>query len=159
MVLLAVAAIYFVSRAADREGYHFFDNVDLVIHEAGHVLISPFGEFLGMAGGTILQLAVPLVFAAYFFVRDERLSAGFVMFWLGQSFINVARYAGDAIVMELPLIGGGIHDWNYLLSATGLLRQTVFISDIFYYTGVGIIISAIIIGVIALAKEKQADGL
>jgi hypothetical protein len=151
---LFVVILYFFSRAADRLGYHFLDNVDLVIHEAGHVFFAFFGEFMAILGGTLLQLLVPLMFAAYFFVRGDRYSAAIVSFWLGQSFINAARYAGDAQKMELPLLGGGIHDWNYLLSATGMLPQTSLISDIFYYAGVAIITAGAIIGVLSFSRRN-----
>lgn len=32
-----------------------------------------------------------------------------------------AEYLGDAMAMQLPLVGGGTHDWNWLLSHWGLL--------------------------------------
>jgi len=37
--------------------------------------------------------------------------------------LNVARYVADAKEMALPLLGGGIHDWNTLLGGTFLLRH------------------------------------
>lgn len=36
--------------------YHFIDGVNLLIHEAGHVFFGFFGDVLGTAGGTLLQL-------------------------------------------------------------------------------------------------------
>jgi len=154
-IFLAAAGWYFFSRAADRNGYHFLDNVDLVIHEAGHVIFLPFGEFIGMAGGTILQLLAPLVFVAYFFLREERFSAGIMMLWLGQSFINVARYAGDAIAMELPLIGGGIHDWNWMLTSLNMLNKTALVSDAFYYSGAAAITAGVIVAGASLFGSKN----
>lgn len=154
-VFLLFAAGYFFTNAADRYGYHFLDNVDLAIHETGHVFFAFLGEFLAMAGGTILQLLVPLAFAAYFFTRGRSFSAGIVMLWLGQSFINVARYAGDAVKMELPLVGGGMHDWNYLLSSLNILDKTMLISNTFYYSGVAIIVAGVIFAVVALSKGKE----
>tara|TARA_B100001971_G_scaffold166553_1_gene157506 strand:+ start:349 stop:687 length:339 start_codon:yes stop_codon:yes gene_type:complete len=43
--------------------------------------------------------------------------------WLGQSLLNVSVYIDDAVVMVLPLFGGGVHDWNYLLGTWQLLHR------------------------------------
>ena len=151
-LFLVVVAVFFIINAADRQGYHFFDNVDLVIHEAGHVFFAFFGEFVAVAGGTIMQLLVPLVFAGYFFLRNDRYAAGIVLMWLGQSFVNVARYAADAARMELPLLGGGTHDWNYMLIRTNLLDKAQAVSEVIYYGGVMFIIVGIILGTLSFAK-------
>jgi hypothetical protein len=157
LIFFAVAAAYFVVCAADRQGYHFFDNVDLAIHEAGHVLFSPFGEFLQVAGGSILQLLVPLVFAAYFFIRADRFSGSTVLLWLGQSFTDVARYAADAQKMDLPLLGQGMHDWNYLLSQTNMLDSAVQVGNVFYYAGIAIIYAGIIIGLLSFFRSNEPN--
>jgi hypothetical protein len=159
VIFLIVTAGYFVYCATDRQGFHFFDNVDLVIHEAGHVFFYPFGEFLDIAGGSIFQLLVPLVFVFYFWFKKDFYSTGIVSFWLGQSFVNVARYAGDAIKMDLPLLGNGTHDWNYLLVQTGTLVQAQTISDAFYGAGIAIILAGIIMGILSFSSEKiQTNG-
>ena len=38
----------------------------LVFHEAGHVIFSVFGRFMAVAGGTLLQLLVPLALMVAF---------------------------------------------------------------------------------------------
>lgn len=55
------------------------------------------------------------------------------------NFINVSTYAGDAIVMQLTLLGGDsvIHDWNYILTSLNILSWTPQIAFLLY--GVGII--------------------
>jgi|GEM_PF-6948496 len=40
------------------------DSLNLVFHEAGHPLFSPFGETLHILGGTFMQLIVPALVAA-----------------------------------------------------------------------------------------------
>lgn len=59
-----------------RGGFLFIDSANLVVHEGGHPLFGWFGPTLGIWGGTILQWAVPLMLAIYFF--RERQVAGFV---------------------------------------------------------------------------------
>jgi len=105
--------------------FTLLDHADLAIHEAGHVVFAPFGEFLGIAGGTLLQLIVPLVFCIYFVLRRDFYAASILVFWVSQSLFNVATYVADARAQVLPLVGGEfvIHDWAWLLSRLQLLRQ------------------------------------
>jgi hypothetical protein len=39
-----------------------------------------------------------------------------------ENWLNIARYLADAQAMELPLAGGGDHDWNTILLRRGLLQ-------------------------------------
>lgn len=73
-----------------------------------------------------MQLLIPFGIAAYFWRDRQYLSAMVTLIWGGQSLVNVYVYAADAQNMALELLGGGdsIHDWNYMLSATGLLGFT-----------------------------------
>jgi hypothetical protein len=41
------------------------------VHEAGHVLFSPFGELLEVAGGSITQVAAPILVALLFLRQRE----------------------------------------------------------------------------------------
>ncbi|HZG53095.1 MAG TPA: hypothetical protein VEZ40_13245 [Pyrinomonadaceae bacterium] len=124
--IAAVAGLYFLWCAADPRQWHLIDGVNLVIHEAGHVVFMPFGELLTVAGGSLFQVIVPAAFVVYFYRRGQAYSAALVLFWVGESLLNVSVYAGDALAMQLPLLGGedSIHDWNHLLSATGRLSST-----------------------------------
>ena len=103
--------------------YHFLDGVNLLIHEAGHVVFGSVGETIAVAGGTILQLAFPVAFVVYFWRRGQRFAAAVCGVWASESLMYTARYLGDARAQDLPLIGGHIHDWNYLLGQAGLLER------------------------------------
>ncbi len=154
MGVVIIAAIYFFW-CLGAGNWHFLDNLDLVIHEIGHPLFSAFGEFIGMAGGTIIQITVPLAFILYFAFTRRLFSAAIVMFWLGQSFLNVSVYAADAIEMKLPLVGGNIHDWNYLLSHLNVLSKTNLIAGIIRNTGIIIMAAATVIGLITSFYQKS----
>src|SRR5581483_9009640 len=93
---------------------------------AGHWIFAPFGEFIGILGGSLNQVLIPAVFVGYFWWRDQKWEASVVLFWLGVNFLEVAHYAADAVVMQLPLLGGDgvIHDWHYLLATTNTLAYT-----------------------------------
>ena len=113
--------------------YHFLDGVNLLIHEAGHVIFSPFGVTMGVLGGSILQLAFPIAFVISFARRHQTLEAGLCTVWAAESFMYTAEYMADANTQELPLIGGHIHDWNYLLERAGLLGSAEAIATVLHF--------------------------
>lgn len=144
-------ALYGFLCAHDTDSTHFLDRVNLVSHEAGHLLFGYFGEFIMVIGGTIGQLFVPLAFTGYFFLRREFFSSAVTLFWTGQNLFVISTYVKDAQAMALPLvsIGGGddtIHDWNYLLSKLGLLRWDQTIGSMIYLLGIAIVIASVLYG-------------
>ena len=50
LIFAALMSLYFLSIAYDPMQGSFLDNVDLPIHEFGHLLFRLFGEFIGIAG-------------------------------------------------------------------------------------------------------------
>lgn len=142
--------IYGIVIARDVDEFGFLDNVDLVPHEAGHMLFSWFGEFIMVLGGTMGQLFVPVAVVVYFYLRREMFSTSVVIFWLGQNFINVSRYVKDAQGMEMPLVsmGGGdsIHDWNYILTKVNLLRHDQVIGNAVLGLGLLLMLLSVILG-------------
>lgn len=101
--------------------YHFIDNINLLIHEAGHLVFAPFGDVLSMLGGTILQLGVPLGFVGYFWKRAQGFEAAVCGLWSAESLMYTAQYMSDANTLALPLIGGHLHDWRWLFERQGVL--------------------------------------
>ncbi|HEX2865378.1 MAG TPA: hypothetical protein VHN99_12475 [Deinococcales bacterium] len=110
----------------------FLHFVNLAIHEAGHLVFAPFGEVPGVAGGSILQVLVPLAFAGSFWRQRQPYGTAFSLYWTGVSIVYVANYASDARAIALPLLGGdgSIHDWNFLLARWGLLGQDRLIAGV-----------------------------
>jgi len=123
-----VLAAYGVLCLRTPERFRLLDSVDLTIHEAGHIFFGPFGDAIGALGGTLLQLLLPLAFVVYFWRRADRYAAAVVLFWVAQNLWNIARYIADARAQQLPLVGGGEHDWNYLLGLAGWLEYDAAIS-------------------------------
>jgi hypothetical protein len=121
--IVAVALTVYVAWLAFGYQYHFLDGVNLLIHEAGHVVFSPLGQTVAVAGGTILQLMFPLAFVVHFWRHGQRFASAVCGVWASESLMYTARYLGDARAQELPLIGGHKHDWNYLLGQAGLLEH------------------------------------
>ena len=128
----------------------FLDRVDLIAHEAGHLLFGYFGEFMMVIGGTLGQLLVPAGIVFYFVVRQEFYSSSVVLFWLGQNMFNISVYIKDAAAMDLPLvsIGGGdaIHDWNWLLLKFNVLAWDRQIGNFVFGLGTLIIAVSVLLG-------------
>lgn len=139
----------------------FLDRVDLIAHEAGHLLFGFLGEFPMVMGGTLGQLLVPAGIAAYFMTRREFFSATVALFWTGQNLLNISRYVKDAAAMELPLVniggGEGIHDWNWLLLRFNLLRHDQTIGTMVYLLGVLTMVLAVLLGLRLSFERETAD--
>ena len=141
-------SIYFLWIAYDPMQGSFLDNVDLPIHETGHLLFRVLGEFMMVAGGSLFQVIFPVVFVGYFVWQKSLYSAAIVLLWVGQSILNVWVYAADAVVMRLMLTSGftgsegGFHDWNYLLTATHLISSTKAVAGVIRFAGTATIIAA-----------------
>ncbi len=49
----------------------FMHDVNLVFHEAGHVIFMPFGRFITVLGGTLNQLLIPFVVLCAFLLKTR----------------------------------------------------------------------------------------
>jgi hypothetical protein len=112
-------------------GQSWMHNVNLVFHEAGHILFRPFGWFMTILGGTLGQLLMPAVVIGVFLVKSRNpFGAAVGLWWLGQSFMDCAPYIDDALEQKLVLLGGrtgadapGNHDWNNILGEFNVLER------------------------------------
>ena len=123
-------------------GVPLVSGINLAIHEFGHFLFQPFGfAFLGrtgvILGGSLTQVAVPLIFAAYFWFskkHQDRHAAMICVWWAAVSLASVAIYANDARARELMLITGGNgdesdgHDFYNLFAKWGVLNKDQIIA-------------------------------
>lgn len=131
-LLLAYLAYAGWRHYSDSEYGSLFSGITLAIHELGHVLFGFLGEWIGIAGGSIAQLAAPA--AVVLIMRRQRDYFGVAVggAWLSMSLSNLAVYVGDARAEALPLysLGGGdpVHDWNYLLGSLHLLSRDAAIA-------------------------------
>ncbi|NOT46253.1 MAG: hypothetical protein HOP17_00690, partial [Acidobacteria bacterium] len=148
LIFAGLLTIYFLWIAYAPMQGSFLDLVDLPIHETGHLIFRLFGEFMGIAGGSLFQVIFPAVFVGYFLWNEKYYSAAIVLFWVGQSIINVWVYAADAVVMQLVLTSGftgsegSFHDWNYMLTRLGLIDSTKAIASLIRAVGTLTIIAA-----------------
>ncbi len=153
LIFAVLMSVYFLWIAYAPMNGSFLDLVDLPIHEFGHILFSPFGQFVSVAGGSLFQVIMPAIFVVYFIRNEKYYSASIVLFWVGQSILNVYVYAQDAVVMQIVLLGGltgsegGFHDWNYLLTETGLIGSTKTVAGLIRFLGTILIIAASVLSI------------
>jgi hypothetical protein len=129
-------------------GRSWFHNVDLIFHEAGHVLFIPFGRYGSILGGSLFQILVPLfLMFAFLYANKDGFAASICLWWCGQSIMDLAPYIADARALRLPLLGGGTgadspgaHDWQNLLRPLGWLQHDIRIATVFDSIGSGVIL-------------------
>ena len=110
-------------------GTSFMHNILLPIHEAGHVLFMPLGDFMSILGGSLFQLLLPFgIGIAFLSINKDNFGAAIGMWWTGVSLLDLAPYIYDARYPKLILLGGHTgeddpHDWVYLLRVLGQLHK------------------------------------
>lgn len=136
---------------------------NLVFHEAGHVLFSPFGRFLTVLGGSLMQLLIPVVLAVSFLRQEQPFSAAVCAWWAGQNLVDLAPYIADARALRLVLLGGRTgaevegHDWEYLLTQLGAMHLDRAIGLWAHYGGILLMAASIGAGAWTLYRTKQAS--
>jgi hypothetical protein len=152
-----ILALYGFLLLRHPEAGSLVDNIDLPIHETGHLLFRPFGDFMQFLGGTLFQLIMPGAFVVYFWRRRDRHAASAALWWVAQNCWNISVYIRDARAQELPLVGGGEHDWAYLLGRLGHLKQDQAIGRVVWFAGVLIYLIAVAGGLWTLTAERASD--
>jgi len=136
LAFLLFLAVYGVICLMSPEKGRLLDSVDLAIHEAGHLVFAPLGEFMGLLGGTLFQLIMPGAFLAYFRRRGDGYAAGVVLWWVAQNLWNISVYAADARSRALPLVGGDEHDWHHILLRLELLQHDWLVAKVIHFAGI-----------------------
>lgn len=122
---------------------------DLIFHEAGHIIFSPFGQFISVLGGSLLQFLIPVIAAVAFVRQEDRFSASICAWWAGQNLVDLAPYIADARSLSLILLGGRTgaevegHDWEFILTQLGVTHLDRQIGYAAYAIGILIMVSAL----------------
>ena len=146
-------------------GGSFMHDILLPIHEAGHVLFRPFGEFMMMLGGSLFQLIFPLAIGVAFIVKNrDNFGAALGLWWTGVSLVDLSPYIYDALHPQLILIGGatgadGPHDWIYLLLRLGQLHNAQHWGAFTHLCGGLLMLGALVWGAALLwLQRRQLSG-
>jgi hypothetical protein len=128
--VFVVWGLYFISLdlRTNAIGASFMHRVNLVFHEAGHVVFMPFGQFMYVLGGSLGQLLMPAIvcWVMVFRTRDN-FGGSVALWWIGQSLKDLGPYINDARDLQLQLLTGHsqdvpeTHDWANILLDLGLI--------------------------------------
>ena len=135
--------------------YHFIDGANLLFHGAGHVFFGIFGMTIGILGGTLGQFVFPTAAGIRFLLTGRRFDAAVCAVWFGENLMYTARYMGDARAMVLPMVGGEIHDWNWLLSRWGLLDQCETLARATHALGSLVVLGALVAAALSLGEDSD----
>lgn len=134
---------------------------NLVFHEAGHVIFSPFGSFLTALGGSLLQVLIPVIAAVAFVRQEEGFSASICAWWAGQNLVDLAPYIADARALRLVLLGGRTgaevegHDWEFLLNQLGVSQYAVPLGYTTHLFGIIIMVAALAYAGTTIARRPE----
>ncbi len=163
LIILGMKFI-FASIESNYAGHSFMHLINLPFHEAGHLLFRPFGSFVTSLGGSLGQLLMPLIcFGVLLLQTRDTFGASVALWWFGQNFFDLAPYINDARAGVLPLLGGnvghsapyGFHDWEYLLTESGLLAYDHVIAQMSVVVGTGIMLISLLWGGVLLFRQYK----
>ena len=164
LALLALWTLAFLRHGLDARYLmgSFLHLVHLPFHEAGHVFLMPFGRFLSVLGGSLFQVAIPLLCGAVFLLKNrDPFAASVTLWWAGQSLMDLAPYVADARALRLPLLGGRTgaevegHDWEYLLGTLGLMNHDVTLGRLSFALGALTMLAALGWGGAVLWRQRE----
>lgn len=162
-ILLVWGGAFIFSSAADAENMDsVWHLVNLPFHEAGHIFFRPFGALITSMGGSLFQLMMPVICGIVLLIKTrDPFGASCCLWWLGENFMDLAPYINDARTLTLPLIGGntgqsspyGFHDWEFILTETGLLFRDHAIALATHGLGVCVMLLALAWGAFLLQAQ------
>ena len=147
---IALWTVYFISGGIDWEvlGGSFMHSINLAFHEFGHVFFRPFGEFMTILGGSLFQVLWPgALLAAFLFKYRDTFAASLMLWWSGQSLLDLSPYIADAYARGLPLVGDAseeAHDWGNLLTMTDMMNSHMAIARTSFLVGSVIMLLALV---------------
>lgn len=168
LLLLGYWSLIFMAApiAANAAGESFLHLINLPFHEFGHILFRPFPAVITSLGGSLGQLMMPFIclFALLFKSRDA-FGAAVCLWWFGENFLDIAPYINDARSLSLPLLGGnfgdtspyGFHDWEFILTETGLLTHDHQLAMAAKITGSLTMVAAMVWGVVAMFRPVRPE--
>ena len=156
-LLTVLLALYGWQCLRSPESYRWLDSLDLAIHETGHLVFAFGGETLTTLGGTLGQLIVPAAFVTALWRAGDRHGATVPLWWLAQNCWNISVYIKDARTQDLPLVGGGEHDWAMLLGQAGWLEHDQSLGGVVYLAGLVLYAASLVLGWIFLSTDPAGS--
>ena len=121
------------------EPANLFSGVIFGAHEFGHLFFAFFGEWMTVAGGSLMQLLVPIGAAAVVARSKDWFGVTVCGLFLAASLGDLSWYIADARARELDLLSfspdASGHDWSYLLGKARWLKHDLRIAR--FVRGIG----------------------
>jgi hypothetical protein len=118
---------------------HLFAGINFGAHEFGHLFFAFGGEWIAIAGGSLMQLLVPIGAAAVVARSKDWFGVAVCGLFLAASLGDLSWYIADARARELDLLSfspdASGHDWSYLLNKAGMLRHDLRIARLTKFIG------------------------
>ena len=163
--LVAALAIWTVSFArtplSPDVNQSFLHLPNLVFHEAGHIVFSPFGRFITVLGGSLMQCLIPIVAAIAFLKQEQPFSAAIMGWWAGQNLVDLAPYIADARALRMVLLGGRTgaevegHDWEYILTQLHITHFDHGIGMTAYALGILVMLGSLVLAGALIARNSE----
>jgi hypothetical protein len=135
----------------------FMHLINLPFHEFGHFLFMPFGRFMHILGGSLFQVLLPFGLAiAFLYINADAFAASVMLWWTGQSVVDIAPYIADAPQRLLPLVGGAseeFHDWGNLLDMLHMTAHAHTLARLDFGLGAVLMLAASAWGAYLLLKQ------
>jgi hypothetical protein len=152
---------YFIAKGIDWESVFgsFMHNINLPFHEFGHLLFMPFGRFMHILGGSLFQVLLPLGLGiAFIYYQNDTFGASVMLWWAGQSLVDVSPYIADAKHRLIPLVGGAseeFHDWGNLLTMLNWVDSAKALARLDFGLGAALMLLASAWGAYVLYKQMH----
>ena len=116
------------------DGYNcWFSGLNLIVHEAGHLLTMWAGDLFCASAGSLFQCLVPILCLISLLRIPDYFGIPFCMFWLASNLFGVSHYVADARALALPLVSPGSgeakHDWHFILGELDMLANDKLIAQ------------------------------
>jgi hypothetical protein len=164
VIAVAIWTLSLVTAPMDDVGESVLHLVNLPFHEAGHIIFSPFGRFMTILGGSLMQVLVPAVCAfALYFQNSDPFGAALCVWWMGENLLDLAPYINDARALNLMLLGGPAnavegHDWEAILTSLGWLHLDHTLANGAHFIGAAIMAAALVWAAIATMNVNVETG-
>ena len=132
------------------------------IHEFGHVLFRPFGEFMMLLGGSLFQAGLPLALGGIFLVqRRDPFAAAVMLWWSAVAVMDTAPYIYDAQEPAHVLLTGrtgetGAHDFIDVLGDLGLLKKAQAVGYAVHRFGAVMLFASLAWATVTVWRQFQA---
>lgn len=160
-LLLLILGWFTLRHLLDADFRGIYSGLNLVLHEAGHLVFQWSGStWLTAAGGTLFHLLCIAAAGVAFWRQRDIFAVAVTVWWAGTLFVEAAPYAADARAQLLPLVTVGDgpvgHDWYTMLEPLGLLALDGAIGAALRGFGLAAMVAALILGGWVAAAASHA---